>query len=89
MSECEYCDRTFESDAQYIAHLRDEHYDDLGRIDKQRVDAQFETRKTTNRLSTGLTALVLVALVVVAGAGYVFVSGGEDVGEAKHSANAG
>lgn len=76
MSESEYCDRTFENGEQYVAHLRNDHYHDLGRIDKQRVD----TQETTNRLSTGLTALALVGPVVVAGAAYAFVSSGRGGG---------
>jgi hypothetical protein len=38
MTECDYCGEEVPEDA-YVAHLRDEHGDDLGPIDRRRVEA--------------------------------------------------
>lgn len=39
MAECSYCGSSFEDEESLVAHHRDEHYDELGRIDRRRVDA--------------------------------------------------
>lgn len=39
MEECDYCGSNFPDEAAYLRHLRDAHYEELGRIDRRRVDA--------------------------------------------------
>lgn len=38
MPECDYCSEAFESEEEYLEHLRAEHYEELGRIDRRRVE---------------------------------------------------
>ncbi|WP_137284389.1 MoaD/ThiS family protein [Halorussus salinisoli] len=38
MDECNHCGATFDDETAYVEHLRDEHADELGRIERRRVD---------------------------------------------------
>lgn len=40
MPDCEYCGASFDDEEDLVAHLGDEHYEELGRIDRRRVDEQ-------------------------------------------------
>jgi len=75
MPECDYCGATV-AEADYQDHLRTEHYDELGRIDRRRVGANA----SDDGLPTGPIALVAVVGVTVAVIAYLllFAGGGGD-----------
>lgn len=73
MPDCTYCRESFENEEAYLVHLRDEHADELGPIDKRRVSELDgdESSVPTGRMALGL--ILIIALAVVA---YLVVSGG-------------
>lgn len=72
MPDCGYCDDTFDDEATYRAHLREAHADELGPIDRRRVDTE-----SGGGLPTGPLAIGVVLLVAAAVVGYViFLPGG-------------
>lgn len=74
MENCDYCGESFEGEKAYVKHLRTEHLDELGPIDRRRVGADDEGGSV---LPTGPLALALVIGATVAVVGYVmFVAGG-------------
>lgn len=77
MWRCDYCGETFETEAAELRHLRDEHGDELGSIDRRRV-AGLETGDGTNSVAyaVGIGALALVGLLIY----LVFFAGGSPGG---------
>jgi hypothetical protein len=74
MEECDYCGESFEGEKAYVNHLRAEHMDELGPIDRRRVGADEDGGSS---LSAGPVALALVIGATVAVIGYVmFIAGG-------------
>jgi sulfur carrier protein ThiS len=72
MPECDYCDRSFDDEAGYHEHLRNEHAQELGPIDQRRV----ATDDGAGGLPTGPLALGLVLLIAAGVVGYlVFLPG--------------
>lgn len=80
MPDCDYCERAFDDEAEYAAHLRDEHGSELGPIDRRRT-AQLDS--DGRDLPIGLVAIAVVGLVAVGVVAYVTLfaggSGGGDV----------
>lgn len=91
MPDCDYCSADLDGEEAYLEHLEDEHYDELSRIDRRRVDENASESGT----STGQVAAIAVGAVLVIGlvlfvgdaAGFVDVGGllgdggdGEDAG---------
>jgi hypothetical protein len=75
MTECSYCGESVESEAAELQHLRDEHADELSRIDRRRVG---DIEDEDGGLPTGpiiIAGVVLIALAVVVYV-TVFVGGG-------------
>lgn len=73
MPDCRYCDESFDDEASYDDHLRDEHAEELGPIDRRRVASDGDG----GGLPTGPLALGLVLLASAAVVGYViFLPGG-------------
>lgn len=72
MDECPYCGSTFDDEGRLLDHLADEHEDELGPIDRRRIDAH---RGDRDGPSLGTVAIVgiggLVLLAVVLGAVFV------------------
>lgn len=72
MPECDYCGATVD-EADYHDHLRTEHHDELGRIDRRRVgahetdDGGYPTGPIALVAVIGLTAAVVVYLLFFAG----------------------
>jgi molybdopterin converting factor small subunit len=77
--DCDYCEASFESEDDYLNHLEDSHYEELGRIDRRRIgleggeeDGGFSTDTLllggTGALVVGLLGLVLF-LVLSSGGG--------------------
>ncbi|MEF8840049.1 MAG: hypothetical protein V5A62_00280 [Haloarculaceae archaeon] len=74
MEECDYCGASFEGEQAYVNHLRAEHADELGPIDRRRVGADEEGG---SGLPVGPLALALVIGATVAVVAYVtFFAGG-------------
>lgn len=73
MPECDYCGAAFDDEAAELDHLRSEHADELGPIDKRRVGDDGDG----GGLPTGPIALGVVLLASIAIVGYVvFAAGG-------------
>jgi hypothetical protein len=74
MEDCDYCEESFGGEKAYVKHLRAEHMDELGPIDRRRVGADEDGG---SGLSAGPLALALVIGATVAVVGYVvFIAGG-------------
>lgn len=64
-AECEFCSETFWSERAHRRHRRDEHGEELGRIERRRIeDAE---RSWSLGVPVALVALVVIPTVVVAG----------------------
>lgn len=81
MPECPYCGETVgEGDAE-LAHLASEHDDELGRIDRRRVD-QWRGVGDDDESSAAFLGIVALGVVLVLGVGaVVFAMGGNTGGE--------
>lgn len=72
MPDCGYCDDSFDDESAYRDHLRDEHADELGPIDRRRIETDDGGGLPTGPLAIGLVLVVSAAVV-----GYViFLPGG-------------
>jgi hypothetical protein len=58
--KCTYCGEEFESEESYRAHLGDEHADELGAIDRRRVDRAADD---TDSSPIGILAIAIVLIV--------------------------
>lgn len=71
MNDCEYCERQFDTDEEYVAHLHEDHTDDeLGRIDRRRVEQVYGTDADGSGDWSGpmvLGAIVLITSGLVGG----------------------
>lgn len=72
--ECDYCGESFESEDELLGHMGDEHYEELGRIQRRRVDQAGEDGGATWLYVGG----VLVVLAVAVGGGFLLLGGGGD-----------
>lgn len=71
MPDCGYCDASFDDEAAYHAHLRADHADELGPIDRRRVATDADGGLPTGPLALGAVLLASVAII-----GYVvFLTG--------------
>jgi len=72
MTECDYCGREV-ADDDYDTHLREEHADELGPIDRRRIDDEqeraFPTGPVVLLLTVGTVAVAVVYFVFFAGSG--------------------
>lgn len=73
MPECSYCGESFDSEGAELDHLRAEHADELGPIDRRRVGLEDGDE---GGLPTGPIALGVVLVAAVAVVGYVVFAGG-------------
>lgn len=74
MPDCDYCGASFDDEDAYISHLGAEHEDELGPIDRRKVDS---TRSSGEGLPTGPIVLGVILVAAAAIVGYtVFVAGG-------------
>lgn len=86
MEECSYCGQSFDEEEAYLAHLADEHGEELSAIDRRRVEGH-EADRGNGGLPTGPLVLGVVFGVAVLLVVYVtlFMGGGAgaaDVGRA-------
>lgn len=73
MPDCDYCGASFDSETEELKHLKTEHREELGRIDKRRVG---DVDVDDGGLPTGPIALGAVILLSAAVVGYVvFIAG--------------
>lgn len=73
MPECDYCGASFDSEAAELKHLKSEHRDDLGPIDKRRIG---DVDVDDDGLPTGPIALGVVLLASAGIVAYVvFIAG--------------
>ena len=73
MPECDYCGAPHDSEGAHLDHLESEHYDELGPIDKRRVD----DRGSGFDVPVGPIAIGVVLVAAAGILGYVvFVAGG-------------
>ncbi|WP_267640897.1 EGFR-like transmembrane domain-containing protein [Haloarchaeobius amylolyticus] len=64
MYDCDHCGGSFDEEAAYLRHLRDEHHDELGRIERRRVDGLDDGGgPPTSTIALGVAG-VLFALIV-------------------------
>ncbi|PSQ50669.1 hypothetical protein BRD19_00330 [Halobacteriales archaeon SW_7_65_23] len=75
MPDCTYCGESFDGEAEYVEHLRDQHdEDELSRVDRRRVKQQEGNDKTDLPL-----AAIAIGVAIVAALGamvYFFALGG-------------
>lgn len=80
MPTCRYCEEEFDTEEALLAHLEAAHDEDLGRVDRRRVDqaAAADTAQRNDRLRRiGRVAVPIVLAAAVLGLVYVlFFSGG-------------
>lgn len=81
MPACNYCERRFEDEESYLEHLAEQHYEELGRIDKRRV-TDAEESGSSLPLSIGPLALVSVIGLAAAIVAYLLFFGAGSGGEA-------
>lgn len=68
MEECDYCGETFRDEGALLEHLDAAHYEELGRIDRRRVD---ERKGGGGERDLGPYAIVFVVLLSAAIVAYV------------------
>ncbi len=75
--DCDYCSESFDDEKSYIKHLKQQHKDDLKRIDRRKIE-DFEEQKLLNlNISWGVIALVAI-IIVSFGVVAVIVFGGSN-----------
>jgi hypothetical protein len=73
MPECDYCGASHDSEEAHLQHLESEHYDEVGPIDKRRVDDV----RGGGDIPVGPIAVGVVLLAAAGVVGYVvFIAGG-------------
>lgn len=80
MVDCQYCDRQFDDEGALLEHLVDAHGDDLGPIDRRRIQgasASGTGRSNRPLLAIGVAAVALLGVLLLV----VFVLGGSDAVE--------
>jgi hypothetical protein len=84
--QCGYCAATFEDETPYLRHLGDEHADDLGPIERRRVESlRFDDEGPTMAMYGGAVGALAVGVLL---AYLLFFSGG-GAGDAGGVSNAG
>lgn len=73
MTDCDYCDASFDSEGAYLKHLRAEHDDELGPIDRRRVGGD-DDGDGIDAAPLALGGVIVAAAAIVAYV--VFVAGG-------------
>jgi hypothetical protein len=76
MIECDYCG-TEVDEADYLDHLRADHREELGTIDRRRVEQATAGREANDRLLGGRAFYLLPAVgIAIAVVAFVYLSGG-------------
>ncbi|MDY7083393.1 MAG: hypothetical protein SXQ77_13565 [Halobacteria archaeon] len=77
MESCDYCDKSFEAEDEYLKHLDKNHYDELNRIEKRRVDNAMEEEDGGIGFGT-VAVLAVIGVGIVVAVYFVFVGGGSE-----------
>jgi sulfur carrier protein ThiS len=72
MPDCTYCREGFDDEEAYLRHLRDEHREELSRIDERRVESGLDEETADRRW---LYAAAVVVLLVGAAGVYTALGG--------------
>ncbi|MFB6253511.1 MAG: hypothetical protein ABEI06_02760, partial [Halobacteriaceae archaeon] len=82
MPDCRYCDASFDEEADYLDHLAQEHEDELGRVDKRRVEQHTSDSSGLPIPSFSIGAILVVLLVggLIGGSFVVFFQGNSNGG---------
>jgi len=85
MPDCSYCPDSFDDDEAYRRHLEAEHADELGPIDRRRIDA--DTGDADADSSVGIVVIALVVVLAAGGVAGVMLlsSDGSSAGSAQGS----
>ena len=75
MPECEYCAETFADENDHLDHLAEDHWEELGPIDRRRVDQREPTSGSGLPNEVYYGAGIAVVLLFVGGAGWLIMSG--------------
>jgi hypothetical protein len=67
MPECDYCEKSFEDEDAYLEHLEADHGDELGRIDKRRLDIHNSDERTEGSSAPYVLGAILIFAVGVVG----------------------
>lgn len=81
MPDCDHCGASFDEEQPYLEHLAEAHWDDLGPIDRRRVEEAVDAEEQLISRRVALLGAGGLGLAVVGGAG-LFLSGGNDDGSA-------
>ena len=76
MPECKYCEASFEDEDAYLTHLETEHSDELGPIDRRRIDAETDAGGTDWPIGLVVLGSTLVLIVGIIGIFMFSPSGG-------------
>lgn len=71
MPACDYCEQSFDDEQSYLEHLAEDHEDELGTIDRRRVEEAVGTGADDDGLPTG--PLILGVVILFAAALVVYV----------------
>ncbi|WP_439027598.1 hypothetical protein [Haloarchaeobius sp. DT45] len=82
MHDCDHCGDSFDDEEVYLRHLRDEHPDDLGRIERRRVD-ELDDGDGIPTSTLALGAVGVVFALIVGGLLVTLGSGGGSAGAAN------
>lgn len=74
MVECEYCGAAFDDEEAHLEHLGEEHAEELGAIDRRRVEAATDDEDGGLPVA-GLLSGVVVLVVLVVAIWFFFLSG--------------
>jgi len=83
MPDCSYCADSFDDEEAYLRHLEAEHADELGPIDRRRIDADADDAAADS--SVGFVVIALVVVLAAGGVAGVMLlsSGGSSGGSAQ------
>lgn len=79
--DCDYCGRSFDAEDAYLEHLAEEHYEDLGRIDRRRVDSAFADSDETSQQTVLVAAAAVLGLLIILGGAFLLFGGGGGGGD--------
>lgn len=81
MTDCDYCGASFNSEKAYHAHLRREHYEELGPIDKRRIgEGGSDDDDGVEAAPIALGVVILAAAAIVGYVVYVSATGTPQMG---------
>lgn len=82
MPTCRYCGDEFDDDDAYLSHLQDAHDDEMGRVDRRRVEAATGDDEPSQLRRGANIAIPVLLLLAVAGILYaLFGTGGGSPGD--------